>query len=263
MSGAMKNTRLLIFAVLCAGVAAALAFSFLAAQSRRIADHGTVVTIAVAKRDLPPYHRLDPEVDLRIEKIPERQFPELARYAMKVADCRTFAGRELTAMVPAGLPLRYGHFAPVTDLLIEDGKRAMGVSIANAAGLDQLLVPGDYIDLLVTRSLPTTEDTPETQRDDGQPDMNTLLEEVLGEAPPAEGWRSEVVLHEVLVLTVGSALSGTREELGLSQGRKRSGSSRTITIEVTLDQARTLLEATGAGQHPLTVLLRSDRRGSA
>jgi Flp pilus assembly protein CpaB len=81
---------------------------------------------------------------------------------------------------------------------------------------------------------------------------------VLAQASSQMQWKSEVVATEVRVLAVGRSLTASRERLELTDGGTYAGSS-TVTLELTTEQSLSLLEKSGAGSHPLTLLLHAPK----
>lgn len=271
----MDNNRLILVAAVVTGITAtALAFAYLKKASVPTAAaqvEGSVEILATA-RDLPANTRLEPDTDVQIIKVPEETFAQLAKAAVKRNERASLRGRKIAGPLPSGTPLLYSHLASVTDLTITPGSRAMTINVTEAGALGGLVVPGDRVDIVVSRRLkdqvsaptapPGSAVTPSGQLN---PDyLQTMITGALqkGMSGSSGGeWESTVVLANVKILAVGTSLQKSRTEMLFGQSTETSTGrfgGGTVTVEVTLDEALQLIKAT-AGNNPVTLLLRTER----
>ena len=123
----------------------------------------------------------------------------------------------------------------VADLELKGDARALSIKVTGAQAMSGLLVPGDTVKVLVTRPIARTSTTAPSQ------------------------WETVQVLSKPLkVLAVGSRLRRSRQQITVADQYAMGGesdSAQTVTLEVTEAEAKTMLEQTGAGQLPVTLIL--------
>ncbi|MBY0113963.1 MAG: Flp pilus assembly protein CpaB [Phycisphaerales bacterium] len=271
----MQNNRLVLVAAVIAGVTATgLAFAYLkrASLASGPAPTENFVEILATARDLPGNTKLEPDTDVQIIKVPEETFAQLAKASVKRNERASLRGRKIAGPLPSGTPLLYSHLAAVTDLAITPGSRALTIQVSEAGALGGLVVPGDRVDVVVSKKLkdPVTampgSNTPAVNAQ-GQVNPDYLQSMIAGAMQKGMSggsggeWEATVVLANVKVLAVGTSLQKSRSEMLFGQttetvtGRSAGG---TVTVEVTLDEALQLIKAT-AGANPVTLLLRTER----
>lgn len=270
----MENNRLILVAAVITGITATgLAFAYLRNASTATAPvqrEGSVEILATA-RDLPSNTRLEPDTDVQVIRVPEETFAQLARAAVKRTERASLRGRRIAGALPSGTPLLYSHLAAVTDLSVTPGSRAMTIQVSESGGLGGLVVPGDRVDIVVSRrlrdqagnvpSIPTPQVGPNGQI---SPDyMQSMIGAAIsrGMAGSTGGeWDATIVLANVKVLAVGTSLQKSRTEMLFGQSTETSTGrfgGGTVTVEVTPDEALQLIKST-AGNNPVTLLLRAE-----
>ena len=269
----MKDRLMLLVAVVAGLVATALAFVYLEAASADAGDTAEVRTMEVlfTMADLPANAVIDADQDLRVETINIDATPGIARGAVKASDRSAVDGRPISSPVPAGVPLLYSHLTQIQDVDLGPGMRAMAITVDRENLMGGILVPGDRVDLVVSYQMeeppPTT-----TDMEDVGPEaaIGNMMSQVMSQLGQAGGssipskWISEVVLSNVRIIAVGTALSGSRQAqmYGMASGGSRGGS--TVTLELSADQALELIRVQANGKNPLTLLLRpEDTSGEA
>lgn len=123
--------------------------------------------------------------------------------------------------------------------VITPGMRALSIPISETSAAGGFIMPGDYVDVVLTANIRSAVDTNKSglSRFDF-PDGDTII-----------NYASETVLENVKVLAIDQSLSQNSAE----QGPARIG--RTATLEVTPNNAARLLIASNMGS--LTLTLRS------
>lgn len=270
----MDNNRFILIAAVVTGITATgLAFAYLkkATVAAAPAQVESSVEILATARDLPGNTRLEPDTDVQVIKVPEETFAQLAKSAVKRTERASLRGRKIAGPLPSGTPLLYSHLAAVTDLTITPGSRAMTIQVSEAGALGGLVVPGDRVDIVVSRRLKdqtTAAAIPAPQiGPNGQISadyMQSIVGAAINKGMAGSGggeWDATIVLANVKVLAVGTSLQKSRTEMLFGQstdtstGRYGGG---TVTVEVTLDEALQLIKST-AGNNPVTLLLRTER----
>lgn len=271
----MDNNRLILVAAVVTGITATgLAFAYLkkATVAAAPAQVESSVEILATARDLPGNTKLEPDTDVQIIKVPQETFAQLAKAAVKRNERASLRGRKTAGPLPSGTPLLYSHLASVTDLTITPGSRAMTITVSEAGALGGLVVPGDRVDIVVSKRIKEQVAAPAAPAGSavsstGQlnPDyLQSMISGALQKGMSGSGggeWESSVVLANVKILAVGTSLQKSRTELLFGQstetntGRYGGG---TVTVEVTLDEALQLIKST-AGGNPVTLLLRTER----
>jgi len=273
----MANSRLMMMVAVVAGLlSTALAFVYLQ-QTRSSIENQQIERkerVLVAARDLDANTPINAEEDLRVEEIPARSFKFLAGAAVNAQERNSLEGRRIYTPIPAGMPLLYSHLTEIVDLTISPAARAMTIRVDEAGGLSGLLVPGDRVDVVVTRELPqdpglSNVAIPEFDPNRPEASIGAVLGQVMsqsiGSAANTE-WIAEIIVSNVKVLAVGQKLSLSRQQFVFApedMGYGGDSSVSTITLELTTDQALLLTGSTGAGSNPITLLLRPKEAGES
>ena len=269
----MKDRLMLLVAVVAGLVATALAFVYLEAATADAEDTAEVRTMEVlfTMDDLPANAVINADRDLRVETINIDSTPGIARGAVKASDRSAVDGRPIGSPIPAGVPLLYSHLTQIKDVDLGPGMRAMAITVDRENLMGGILVPGDHVDLVVSYQMEEpTPDLADTGDLDPEAAIGNMMNQVMSQLGQAGGssipskWISEVVLSNVRVIAVGTALTGSRQAqmYGMASGGSRGGS--TVTLELSADQALELIRVQANGKNPLTLLLRpEDTSGEA
>jgi pilus assembly protein CpaB len=187
------------------------------------------VPVVVATGPIPYGTRLDPS-KLAIEQLPVGDAPQGA-YANPNQLLQQPGGAPivltpLTArqpVLPAGLSGAGAR--PTVSAAIDDGMRAYTIAISDVAGVGGHVLPGDRVDVIVTRQPPTP----------------NALKDVCGECKLE---RADVVLQDVKVLGV---------DLNADPTSTQSVVAHTATLEVTVQDAQRLSVAAQIGTMSLAL----------
>ncbi|HEY4329882.1 MAG TPA: SAF domain-containing protein, partial [Phycisphaerae bacterium] len=106
----------LVVAVALGVLATMLAFAFINSQGS--GDNGVGVTIVVAKRDIAPNTTIDPERDLRTDKIPAR-YASMAQGSLDWDSRTSYKGQRVNRDIKAGQPVLLADLAAVGTLTLE------------------------------------------------------------------------------------------------------------------------------------------------
>ncbi len=262
----MKDRLMLLVAVVAGLVATALAFVYIDSATSEAGEVAEVRTMQVlfTRDDLPANAVIQADQDLRVETINIDATPGIARSAVKASERGAVDGRPISSPIPAGVPLLYSHLTQVQDVDLGSGMRAMAITVNRENLMGGILVPGDRVDLVVSYQLEV--ETPAEATDpNAAPEaaigsmMNQMMSQLgQGASTVPSRWVSEIVLSNVRVIAVGTALSGSRQAqmFDMAAGGSRGGS--TITLELSSAQALELIRVQANGRNPLTVLLRPE-----
>lgn len=230
-----KSSRLFLISSIVLGVLAAVV-SFAYLDQATGADRGPKVKILVAKHDLRENVMLDPEKDLEEMDIPSRMTALLSR-GLRPDEKAGYKGQRVNRRILAGTPVMFADLSAVADLELKGDCRALSIPVRGAQALSGLLIPGDNVKVLVTRPLPRAE----------------------GSGQGGQWETVEVSPKAFKVLAVGSRLSRSRQQILAAdqyhQGLGEAESQQTVTLQVTEEEARAILQQTGAGQLPVTLIL--------
>lgn len=259
-----KASRIFLVAAIVLGVlATVLSFAFL--------DGGSggaklpKASVVVAATDLRANVAIDPARDFKVVEVPIT--PELRPMLSLVIDANkinAYKGMKLNRRVQAGTYVTDLDFSFAADFDLKGDSRAITIPVKGANALGGLLVPGDYVKLLVTKmnvggaasAPPPSNDTSGGASAAGGGDM--------GGGTFAGGrmvaWQTSMISNgqPYRVLAVGRSLTRTRSSVTASdryEGGFESDNQATVTLEVTEAQAREILQSTGAGTLPVTLLL--------
>ena len=223
---------LLLLAVLTAGVTALLVKGFLeterTAQLEMPPEEESLpekqTFVLVSEGELLPGDEISP-ADISLQLWPEdmlsNDFIVSESSNSDVTD--EFMGAIARIKIPAGIPLRYDMVfkrseAGILTGILSPGMRAVSVAIQPETGASGFILPGDYVDVIVTY------------------DFETLDDEVRQAA--------ETILEKVRVVAVDQELTGEDEE---------AIDAATITLEVTPKGAETISLGSSVGQIHLSL----------
>ncbi len=252
----MKNNAwVLTGAVVCGLAAMALALVYLQQQSAAYGPEATAAVL-VADRDLPAGTRLEPDRDLTTLEVPAR-LERLVALAADPVNVATLRGRELNRPVAQGSPIMYGDLVPLVDLELNEDELALAIPTNPTAAVGGLLAPGDHVKLFVTRPV---HDEPAAGSLDTEAAPEQMLTQALMQGMAmqhAGSWQTQLIIPEPLqILAVGQRMRGTRQQLGTLTGQDQAGGGfSSVTLRVTEQQARHILEQTGGGQQTVTLVL--------
>ncbi len=261
----MQGNKIMLAIAVVAGVmATVLAFTYInsvtSAADAQVPEAKELVLFVLT--DLPANVPLDPETHLREVEVPKSS--PLARAAVKAEERDALRGQRISSPLPAGVPLLYSHLAPVTDIDLPSGTRAMSIDVSGANLMGGILVPGDHVDILV--SYMKKKDLPEIPvfdaADPGNA-MGQLMASALGQAGAGSvpsDWEVEEVLTDIRVIAIGESLSVSRQAHMFGMGGGGGGGSSIVTLELTPDQSKKLIRAQAGGANKLTLLLRPVRQ---
>lgn len=234
----------LVTSIILGILAMVLSFAYL--QGKTDVDTTPKAKILVAKHDLRANVMLDPEKDLQDFDIPANM-EALRQRTIRAVDRDDCKGKRINRDILAGTPLWAGDLVAAATLELPPGKVAMSINAHGSSALSGLLIPGNYVKVLVTRPVVRAR----TGSEMGSP---TQFEAV-------------TVCPEALkVLAVGTSLTRPRMHVTMNQqydAGLAGDTAQTVTLEVTETQSHTILEQTGAGQFPVTLILCPDSAASA
>ncbi|MBO0345689.1 Flp pilus assembly protein CpaB [Roseibium limicola] len=228
----MKYARLLVLGVaLGAGlIAARLVMNTGASDTQQslLPDPSEInqEQVLVAARDIPPGNKLTGG-DLKWAPWPADALPQDAIVKSGTPEGRDeYAGQLAKAMIFSGEPIRpqrlvntdRGYMAAI----LPKGKRAISVGVATETTAGGFILPGDKVDLLLTRN------------DRG-----------------GQGVQTETILENIRILAIDTVTVGEREEKTLSP-------KRTATLELTPQQAETVAQAQKLGTIDLALRSAAD-----
>ncbi len=220
----MRNIKafvVLLVAIAAGGLAVYMANRYMTQQSESVGG----AKVVVASKDLDLGTRLSPDV-MQLVDWPKESVPEGA--ADKISSLDT---RVVKTSVLRGEPILETKLAPIGTTgglasVIEEGKRAMTVSVNEIIGVAGFALPGNYVDILVNT------------QDEKSKDPSKQI--------------SKIVLERVLVLAVA-------QEASTDQTKPKVVSS--VTFQVTPDEAEKIDLARSVGS--LTLVLRNQVDKSA
>jgi Flp pilus assembly protein CpaB len=190
----------------------------------------------VAKHDLRANSVIDPDRDLQVEEIPAR-FASLAAQSLPWDARANYKGQRLNRRVQAGQPLFLADLSAMGELELAPGYRA--ITIPAETGI---IIPGDYVKVVVPR-----------------PDVAGAAQVGAGVADPNRGAYQVAIIgrgNGYRVIAVGGSLFKTRQQVtAADQYDAGGGNSKTVTLEVTEDQAAEIMRAVGNTQQKVTLLM--------
>ena len=236
-----KASRLFLISSVILGIlAAVVSFAYLDTASGT--DRRPKAKVLVAKHDIRENTPLDPERDLEEMEVPAGM-ASLQTRGLRAENAATYKGQRVNRQILASTPVMLADLMAGADLELKGASRALSLPVKGAQALSGLLIPGDMVKLMVTRPMFRIADTTGAAPEAGRPSQ----------------WETLTVLPKALkVLAVGSRLSRSRQQISLAdqfQVPTQPESQQTVTLEVTEAEAKTILEQTGGGQMPVTLIL--------
>ncbi len=234
------------------GVLATVAtFAYL--ENSQGADRTPKVKILAASHEILAGTALDPAKDLEEMEIPAALNGLQAR-ALSPDLMLSYKGQRVNRTIFPRTPVMNADLVAIADLELKGDARALSISVRGANGLGGLVRPGDFVKLFVTR--PRLRGGPATPAPD--PADAASATAPVGEAP-ALRWETIAIMPQPLkVLAVGSRLTRQRPQITATDQYENAGASQgehTVTLEVTEEQAKSILEQTGGGQLSVTLIL--------
>jgi pilus assembly protein CpaB len=216
----MRNKRLII------AVLAAVAFGLVAAVSvsRYLASVQTYTknlnNVVIAKVEIPVGSRIIAE-QLTVAQFPRSVSPD----GTFVKIDENLIGRVAVTRIAAREPVTESRLAPIGSAaglssVIPEGYRAMNVRVDDVVGISGFIMPGALVDVVVTIE---------------PPDGGNQRERI-----------SKIVLQNIKVLANGQNLDKPKNE-------KEAERVKTVTLQVTPDQAEKLALATSEGRLQLVM----------
>ena len=231
MAEAKANSRIFLLSSLALGVLAMVA-AFVYLQSTAGKNTGPTANVIVAKRDIRENMVLDPDKDLTSVEVP--RIPALADMIGRSLDFNflsAYKGQRVNRPIQAGQLLMKSDLSADAVMELKGEERAMSVSVKGGNGLGGLLVPGDYVQIMVTRPLP----------------------------PPSQQFETILVAPMPFrVLAVNDRLTRSRTRITAAEAYQAAGENManpTVTLAVNESQAMMIQKLTGAGKHPITLVL--------
>jgi Flp pilus assembly protein CpaB len=241
-----SSSRVFLFSSLVLGVLA-MVIAFLFLQNTAGEERGPKVKILIAKHDLRENTAIDPDKDFDEMEI-SAQLTKLHSQALSAEYLASYKGMKLNRSVLAGTPIWKADMVQTTTLELKGDVRAMSISVRGSNALSGLVVPGDYVKLLVTKPIPATRPTTAPSSED------TPIYEF---SQPTRYETALVAPTPFKVLAVNQRLSRVRAQVSAAEQYQATDANQqqSVTLEVTEAQAKVLLEQTNAGQLPITLLL--------
>jgi pilus assembly protein CpaB len=216
-------TRIALVGAIVAAALSAGLLSMYKERFEREVTGGAKVEVLLATRDIPLGAKLS-AAEMGVRLLPESY---VERRHVRSTDAQRIIGVKTRTALRSGEALMWSDLATTSpearDLaaLIEPGMRAISVSAHIESSFNNLLRPGDRVDAMLTTTRP------------GSDERVTFS-----------------LLQNLLVLAVGDALDA-------EEGRKTEQRTRraTLTLNVTMEQAQTLISARDRGL--LTMVLRN------
>jgi pilus assembly protein CpaB len=143
-----------VIAIVIAAMTALATFKYVSKADERALGDAKPVSVFVVKKDIPKgfsgARALD-EGYIAKEEIPQKFYPSNA-----VVDPQTLRGKVAIAALAVGLPVVQNAFADPQVAresfadLIDKGMQAVTLSVSDVESVARLVVPGDYVNLLLT-----------------------------------------------------------------------------------------------------------------
>lgn len=244
MAEANSGSRVFLLSSLALGVLAMVA-AFVFLQNTAGKDTGPTSKVLVASRDLRENTVLDPDKDLREVEVPNRM-TDMLGLALN-ADLRTaYKGQRVNRPILAGQLLLKADLAVEGVLELHPDKFAMSVPVKSSNGFGLLVVPGDSVRLIVTHPVP-----PKRIFASSQP-AETV------DSSSSQEFTAVEIPTTFKILAVNNRLSKTRLQVTAAEAYQSASeniANPTIMLEVSDAEAKMILEQTGAGKYPVTLLL--------
>jgi len=236
---------ILVAALAAAGLTAVLVSSLVSAPEKVAEDKPAipVTKVLVASRKIEVGTKLS-EADLRWQEFP---VPSVATtyftQARNPEAVKELVGGIARAEIFAESPITPGKIVNAGDggfmsAILEGGMRAMSVEIAPETGAGGFILPGDRVDVILSRKA-------DVEGENGQMTQETV---------------SEIILENVRALAIDQTVNDPAAAEGASGKEKQTSSviGKTATLELTPAQAQTLARSVADGK--LSLALRSLER---
>jgi pilus assembly protein CpaB len=212
----MRPWMILVFAVVCGAVAAAMAIQYLRNQTGSLMAETPKGRVAVASNDLQVGTVLTP-ADIRVVEWPGTALP-----AGYLASVEAAVGRGITRPMGKNEPFLESKLAPRgagagLSLMVDEGMRAVSVKVDEVVGVAGFVLPDTRVDVMLTLDKTSRINEPTT----------------------------EVLLQNIRTLAAGQQVQ-----------QDKDGKPKTvpvITLLVTPDQAETLALAANQGRIQLAL----------
>lgn len=208
----MRPKLMIILAVILALLATGMCYFYLQGAIEK-ADQTEKAQVVKAKVEIPEDTEIRREmvelVKVPVDSIHSRALRSLDDVVGLIAQDAIIAGEQ----VLQDRVVKKGDIKAGLPYQIPAGKRAFTVAVDEVAAVGWHLKPGDYVDILGTVQV------------------------------PEKGKVSVVVLQDVPVLAVGKDMQVTREE-----GKEVKTEVKTVTLAVTIQEARPLMLASEEGK---------------
>jgi pilus assembly protein CpaB len=208
-------------------------------QQAQQVEHIAAKEVLVAAHNIPSGQALKAE-DMRWQKWPEEGVDQSYLVHENGEDAKNYVGMIALHGIEAGQPIIKSRLLKPGDTSfmaaeLPPGMRALSIKIDNISQTSGFILPGDYVDVMLTEHY-TIKPTP----------TESKLSDVIGAQPFDQREVNSIVLRDVKVL----AIDQTVQDL---DSKPRTGG--TATLELTLEDAQKLSLAGDIGS--LSLLLRS------
>lgn len=227
IAGALRrrsNRAIFLMAVVCGVISAILVGAVLASQGGSGGSAAGEVPVVVAARDIPA------RTMLTADMLEVKQLPADAALRGVFSDPAALEGRITLQAIAAGepiLPVKVAEQGRDRGLafIVPPGKRALAVNVSEVIGVGGMLIPGDYVDVLV-----------HFEAEEGRPD------------------KVITILQNIPVLSVAQTMQTPAPEGEQGQGGVRNETAdpnpeaKTVTLAVTPEEAQALFLAEQTGE---------------
>ncbi len=233
-----RRVPILILAVVIAAMTALATFKYASNADQRALGDAEPVSVFVVKQDIPKgfsgARALD-EGYIAKESIPRKFYP-----ANAVVDPQTLRGKVAIAGLAAGLPVVQTAFADPQVAresfadLINKGQQAVTLSVSDVQAVARLVVPGDFVNLLLTYDDPLSKD-------------------------PGGPKTTQNVLQKVKVVAIGNATELQPGQTAANQPQTAAGvapvsASGLMTFSLSAQDAERAIHASQMGAIHLTLV---------
>jgi len=227
-----RRVPILVIAVVIAAMTALATFKYVSKADERALGNAKAVSVFVVKKDIPKgfsgARALD-EGYIAKEEIPQKFYP-----ANAVVDPQTLRGKVAIAELAAGPAVVQSAFAEpqvaresFADLIDKD-QQAVTLSVSDVEAVARLVVPGDYVNLLLTW-------------DD------------------AANKTTQTVLQKVKVIAIGNSTELQPGQVAATQTQTQAGVAQTassglMTFSLSAQDAERAVHASAIGSIHLTLV---------
>jgi pilus assembly protein CpaB len=219
----MSDKKILTISLIAAVAAVVLINLYVFGIRQSYAADPVIVLQAV--RDVAAGKVLAP-ADYKELQLPRKLFESVTSYAVTKQDLPVLASTPLRRSLKPGDIVSYSHLSRSVQEGLRDtipmGKRAISIQVSEESSVSNFVQPGDLVDIIATI---ITQDRAVTKP----------------------------LLTGIRILAVGGEL-GERD-----QGAAQRGRYNTVTLEVSLEQAETVIWARDQGRAAMTLALRNPK----